>query len=400
MRHQSALSIAILLAMVCCFAAPAMAMDSDATIAAESTSSVVKSVDEEPRTEAEAVKEPWDFSPYRVLIWVASDDPMLNARSLGDALRDYLHRDFVSIWRMTIADAPSAVATAAERDLAGINFETIAASDIILAVKRNHPDAIRIRSASSVAQYVSRVFATSSRLLEVKKLAESAGNPTMDGVRANMRPIEGDAMMLLNSWSSPETEAILATRGMALTLTDPEAKLIDLPIDGLVSQVVDRYDKVFIVRIHQRVMPHQVSVVEFDTLMRYFGPVASLEARGRSEIVGTMGRAITEAFAPTIRIEEAGQDSAKGLLRAGGLILDKESPGLIDVGDVLVPMTRKNDRNGNPILIGPLDWSFLLVKKVDGVRSEMDFHTGRQGGLQGRQNQRTFRTALEDSSTR
>ncbi len=61
-------------------------------------------------------------------------------------------------------------------------------------------------------------------------------------------------------------------------------------------------------------------------------------------------------------------------------------------------MTRKDDRNGKPILIGPMDWAFLLVTELtghDGRNVEMDFFAGRAGGLQGRKNKRTFRMALK-----
>src|SRR5690606_22432627 len=69
------------------------------------------------------------------------------------------------------------------------------------------------------------------------------------------------------------------------------------------------------------------------------------------------------------------------------------SPAAIRAGDFLVPMMRRNDRNGDPIAIGPISWSYLLVKEVNGSSLNMDYHAGKSGGLQGRQNKRTFRTA-------
>ena len=81
-----------------------------------------------------------------------------------------------------------------------------------------------------------------------------------------------------------------------------------------------------------------------------------------------------------VRIENAGQRSAVGLLRAGGLVLDENSPAAVKIGDVLRPMTRKNDRNGKPILIGPIDWAFLLGTEMDGRYINMDFYAGRAGG--------------------
>ena len=385
-------SLVILLAIACCHAPAASAVDVDPLAASEAA----------PKTNPSAViadaaepEPPWDFSPYRVLIWIVSDDPKVSADTLRSGLNRYLDRDFLSIWRTTIADAPPAVATAARRNMAGMSFESITASDPVIAVKKNHPDAIRIRVASNVAQYVSRVAATKGRLAEIKRLAESAGNPTLDGVGDRLESIEGDAIALHQLWSLPEEEGLLVSRGTALTLTEPEAKLIALPIGGFIFQMLDDYDKVFVVRIEQQVSPSRVSVVQYETLMRYFGAVTSRAVAGPGQLIKTIGLTVTESFSPTIRIENAGQKSASGLLRAGGLIVDEGSPAMIHVGDVLMPLTRKNDRNGKPILIGPLDWSYLLVKEVNGVRQEMDYHTGRPGGLQGRQNQRTFRIATK-----
>ena len=58
-------------------------------------------------------------------------------------------------------------------------------------------------------------------------------------------------------------------------------------------------------------------------------------------------------------------------------------------------MVRKNDRNGRPIMIGPIEWAYCVVEEIDGVRFDMGYYSGRPGGLQGRQNKRTFRMAMK-----
>ena len=93
-----------------------------------------------------------------------------------------------------------------------MTFESITASDPVIAVKKNHPDAIRIRVASNVAQYVSRVAATAGRLAAIERLAKLAGNPTIDGVQSRLEPIQGDAIALHQMWSLPEEEALLVSR--------------------------------------------------------------------------------------------------------------------------------------------------------------------------------------------
>ncbi len=345
----------------------------------------------------EAREEPWDFSPYRVLVWIASDDPRVNAASLEKPLRTYFDLDFAAIWRIDIADAPVSVRSVATRDIGSFTYDLISASDPVIAVKRDHPDAVRIRVVTNVGSLVTKVLGTTGRINEVKRRAVAAGNESMDGAAARLLAIDGDESAVGDHWKDAGTEAILVSRGMALTLKDPVAKLVQLPISGLVGQATDSYDKIFVVHVNRQRMPNRVSAIEMDTLMRHFGPVATEWSDSPQGLVASVGRAVTRAFAPVVRIDNAGQRNASGLVRAGGLILDsdKNSPARVGKDDVLEPMTRKNDRNGKPILIGPIDWAYLYATEADGPKITMDYYSGRPGGLQGRKNKRTFRMALK-----
>jgi len=339
------------------------------------------------------VEQPWDYAPYRVLIWIASNDPLIDGATVENELRAYLDRDFAALWKVDIADAPPAVATAAYRQLSDLTFDEIAATDPVIAVKRDHSDAVRLRVADNVAQYVSKVYGTSALIEQVKQAAKEINNESIDGVKPKLKAIEGDTLSLLEHWKRDDTEAILVARGMADTL-EPAGKIIAIPQKGLITDAAQNYDKIFIVRIDRQSMPTEISSIELDSLMRHFGTVAKETCMNRSEIPSTIGLAVTDSFGPMVRIEDAGVRSAKALIRGGGLALDPKSPAMIHVGDVLEPMIRKNDRNGNPTMIGPLEWAFLVVTEKDGSKVEMDYHAGRAGGLQGRKNNRTFRMAI------
>ena len=340
------------------------------------------------------VELPWDYSPYRVLIWLVSDNPDVTVSSIEQPLRKFLDRDYAAVWRVRIAEAPRAVATAAQRNMGGMDYDVITAADPVLAVKRDHKDAVRLRIPENVAQYVTKVYGTAGRIEEVKKRAAEKGDKTVSGVGKLLEVVEGDAMAVRDLWADEKTEAVLVSRGIASMLDNPEAKLILPDLTNLVSRAVEKYDKIFIVRVQADQVPARIEVVELDTLMRHFGPVAKMQAEDRWALPEAIGRTLTLAFAPVVRIDNAGQKKATGLLRAGGLIVDKDSPADLKVGDVLEPMTRKNDRNGKPIIIGPIDWAFLHVTDFEGRNVKMDFYAGRVGGLQGRKNKRTFRTAL------
>jgi len=369
---------------------------------------------------------PWDYDPYKVLIWYVNDDDSVDFASLQKQIQAVLDRDFQAVWRVDYAVAPSSVATAAKRGMSSLTYDLITAADPVIAVRRDHPDAVRIRVAKNISDYVPKVYSTEDRAEEVIRKAIAIGNDDFDGIKEKLEIISGDEFAVRELWNETETdalstenagtdssnsegvagsdsskaEAILVSRGIANTL-DPEAKLIVPRISDLVGEIIENYDKVFIVSVVNHRSPTEVEVVEFDTLMRHFGPVAKVKSFNRSFLPRAVALGLTKAFGPMVRIENAGQRSALGLVRAGGLVREKDresSPAWIRVGDVLEPMTRKNDRNGDPIMIGPLDWAYLHVTELDGHNDrnvQMDFYSGRGGGLQGRKNKRTFKTALK-----
>ncbi len=349
----------------------------------------------EPSEIAEIKELPWDYRPYRVLVWVVSSNPQYNAAGIDQELRQYLDRHFSAIWRMDIKDAPLSVRSIANRDMKSFSFDTLSASDPVIAVKKDHPESVRIRVAANVATLIKTVAATKGRIADAKRRGADLGDETLEGVADRLQAIDGDERDVAGLWSDPDVEAVMLSRGMAIGLDEPEAKLLTPAVSGLVSDAVENYDKIFVVHVDDQVVPHRVQAIEMDTLMHHFGPVAVEESTDRYGLIPAVGRALTRAFAPVVRIEDAGQRNAVGLLRAGGLILSEDSPGYVGLHDVLEPMVRKNDRNGRPILIGPIDWAYLYVYELDEDKLKMDFHAGRPGGLQGRKNNRTFRMALK-----
>ena len=66
---------------------------------------------------------PWDYDPYKVLVWYVTDDNRVSLASLEPAIRAYLARDFESVWRLDFAVAPPSVATAAKRGLSDLTYD-------------------------------------------------------------------------------------------------------------------------------------------------------------------------------------------------------------------------------------------------------------------------------------
>ena len=338
---------------------------------------------------------PWDYAPYRVLIWLSSDDPLISADAVRNRLLAYLDRDFAAVWRTEVATTPTAIGTIAARDIGALDYNAITGADPVLAIKRDHKDAVRIRTVGNVGEYCESILATQSRIDDVLVRAEELGDASCDGVAKRLTKIGGDESAVARQWANEQTEGLLVARGIANTLVEPEAKLIAPSVSGLVGQTIESYDKIFIVHVRREQILGSIEAVEVDTLMRHFGPPVSVPFSSTEMIPVAIGQAVRHAFAPVVRIENAGQRSASGLLRARGLILDETSPAIVSLGDALEPMVRKNDRNGEPVVIGPMEWAVLLATEQKDRFLKMDFYAGRSGGLQGRKNNRTFRMALK-----
>jgi hypothetical protein len=80
-------------------------------------------------------------------------------------------------------------------------------------------------------------------------LCKAVGNENLNGIAKTLQSIDGDALAVVALWDDLATEAILTNRGLATKLKDPEAKIISLPIDHLVSETIEDNDKLIIAQV-------------------------------------------------------------------------------------------------------------------------------------------------------
>ncbi len=342
----------------------------------------------------EEVKLPWDYDPYKVMIWVAGVDSDTLDSEWKTPLLSYLDRDFKSLWRTEIVQAPAGLAAVAKRNFAGTEYGVLTADDPVMVMKRDHPNAARIRLPSDVTANIKEILVEQSHADSVVKRAIEAGNPELHGMIPKFTPVPGDLFQLQKRWSEKETEVMLLPRGMALSLK-PQPKLIELDVSGRMGELFSNYDKIFLVLVEQETMNTKLSVREFDCLMRLPGPVMTQTVVDSTTLPTTVGRMVTDAFAPVIRLDDVGDKVTEGRIRAGGLIMDPASPAAFNKGDWVQPVMRKNERTGEPQMVGIIDWTYLIITEQEEARVKLEMHSGRAGALKGQRNSRTIRAALK-----
>lgn len=103
---------------------------------------------------------------------------------------------------------------------------------------------------------------------------------------------------------------------------------------------------------------------------------------------------IRDCFTPIARIEESSPTTVKMRGRAAGLVTADAHPALLQPGDVLQAVVRRNDRNGQPSLLETVPWTFIVATDVQREHIDGFVYTGIRGGLEGRRNARTQRLAM------
>lgn len=139
----------------------------------------------------------------------------------------------------------------------------------------------------------------------------------------------------------------------------------------------------------------QIATREIDGPMRMMGQTYETRCPEWPMLARQISMGMTRVFSPVARIEDSTALTANFRVRAGGLIMDYDHPAEFRRGDVLVPIVRRNDRNGKPLNIESYPWTYVAVTGGDRVKMFGTVLSGRRGALEGRRNKKTDRVVMK-----
>lgn len=171
----------------------------------------------------------------------------------------------------------------------------------------------------------------------------------------------------------------------------------EIPMDRLtaVDPEVLRADKVMTLVVTRADANFPCDAREFDVAtQRWSAPVRRL-ARQRSVIPVAALRALADCFAPLGLIDSADDGQATVILR-GGAMAKEDSPARVAVGDVMLPVVRRNDPMGRLQAggISVVPWTLLEVHRSHKVTADCTVFSGLRRPLRGRSSYRTRRLAI------
>jgi len=197
------------------------------------------------------------------------------------------------------------------------------------------------------------------------------------------------------------------------------AEIIDPPADLRSSMLIDpalvtpevldtvapeslKNDKIILLTVHVNPREFSVEARELDCRTRLFGASVRRIVRQPDLLEIVCFDAVSDSFRAVTRLEEGAPKTAIVRVRAGGLVLAQSSPCYVGVDDVLLPIQRNNDRAGLPILIVPIEWTFLQVQTPDETNPYLmtcRVWSGKPNPVSGRLTARKERYALKVKPT-
>ena len=372
----------------------------------------------------------WEFSPYEVEVFYIFDtdvggSPLAQRLWLAQVQAD-LERTFRAAWHVQLTPLRSELAPLLLR-----RFDSFTVADLQAQADLTEASSDASKDGESKPDVASSRQQSPSRQTEPAPVAEATGQDGAGGdaveaeAGAELRQVEAERVVTQVSLDSragvPSTQSRAARR----------------------STLWHERDKLFFLRVSRQGDELRVQVRELDGPLLFFGPTLEATTEDWSYAARLAATAIADAFAPVARVEDATSRTADLRLRAGGLILPADNqppaaqspaaqspaaqspadpstadpstadpstgnqlaadqpvavvnPAAIVVGDVMQPVVRRDDRNGVPVLLQPLPWTYAAVTASDGVKLQANVYTYSGGpGLQGRKNRRTQRLLLK-----
>ncbi|MCR9292437.1 MAG: hypothetical protein NXI32_06950 [bacterium] len=345
----------------------------------------------------------WEFSPYEVEIWYTfaptADLSSTASQTFIRELEQELRRSFRAAWQIRSRPLSPDWASIVQDRFEQFTIADLARNELLVVVSTKAESAKSVRTVEAAVEQLSEVAVTRAqreRLSELAGLASVSPDSFAQRFLDLCTAVYEDEAEIQAGINSGEIVAAVLSRS-SIPAVQEQARVLISSLPWQTETVLRDRDKVFFLVVEGSGDLFSIKARELDCPMQYMGPSFATETANWPFASRVAAATITQAFAPTARVESAESSSAELRQKAGGLIMSESNPASIRIGDVLQPIVRRDDRNGIPTLLQPLSWTYAAIadKSEDGVRLTANVYTYSGGaGLRGRQNRRTQRVLL------
>jgi hypothetical protein len=349
-----------------------------------------------------AQDEAWEYSPYRMQLWLSIDPSLSLTSEQKERLLNQVQVQTELIYnpaaRVDATFTPRNLTSRILNELNLFSIQQVLLDELTLVITKNSTDGKDIRTFENVLEKSGTIIVTDSNAALIRRemepyLQKDSWKPFSD----LLKPINGTAEDLMNQIKKGEVITALVRRS-ELEKLGRNARMIPVRFPWQMDSLLRTRDKIFAVAVLNELESIRVQVREIDCAMRVVGPIVTTSTSSLEMVPRVIAYATQEAFAPMARIEEADLKTTKMRIRAGGLLTQPEQfdhPIRLVPGDVLVPYVRRDDRNGVPTLLQSLPWTYIAITAGDDKAADGAIYSGIRGALAGRKNKRTLKVGLK-----
>ena len=372
-------------------------------------------------------QEIWEYSPYKVKIWL-SISPSL---SLSEESQNEMHRKieelveihFGATWTIGVESTPDALFGSVLYRLDELTVEQLLSRELILVVGKSEEAKqafLKMNPPPPKSEEVAKDPKNKPSKQELEEIADlEARAASLQSVRTlesaiqrmksiAIQPLQYSALQRdivpyldKKQWSDFKSvvnifegsnEKLQAELDSGETVAAIVQKLPWQP-----ESLLRNNDKIFMASVEKVGESIRIQVKELDSFVRRMGEIASMDVIYSSEIPRAIAQLARDTFSPVVRIEETDFKTAVLRVRAAGLLTKEDHPIRIGLGDVILPVVRRDDSNGNPTLLQTIPYTFIAVtEKIDDIsRLYGAIFTASRGALAAAKNRRTQRIGLK-----
>lgn len=385
----------------------------------------------------------WEYSPYKVKVWL-SVSPSLSLspeseKEIYRKIEEYAEIHFGPTWEISVEPTPDALYGSVLYRLDELTVEQLLSRELILVVGKSEeakqaflrmnppppkppadpkqpPKKMSKEESENLADLEARAASLQSvRTLEsaIERIKSIAIQPLQfTGLQRDIepytaqkqwatlqsivKPFEGTNDQLMAQLSSGETIAALIQK-MDLEKFKKVSRQLPTRLPWQPESLLRSNDKIFMASVDRVGDSIRIQVKELDSFVRRMSESVSQEVLYPSEISRCVAQLAKDCFSPVARIEETDFKSAVLRVRAAGLLTQADHPIRIGPGDVLLPILRRDDSNGNPTVLQTIPFTFVAVtEKIDDIsRLYGAIFTASRGSLASAKNRRTQRVGLK-----
>jgi hypothetical protein len=387
-------------------------------------------------------QEVWEYSPYRVKFWM-SLSPKL---ALSEASQAEIERKvaetadlhFGATWNVSVEQTPEAIFGSVLHRLDELSVDQLLARELILVIGKSEEakQAFLAKNAASPAvTSPTEKTAVSSSSTEKENAERDARAASLQSIRTIesaiaridhiaisplqfaalqrdivpyrdaspwkqlheiVRPFSGNTSELLQKLQTGEITAALVQR-IELETYKKVARQIPTRLPWQPESLLKSNDKIYLVAVEKRGECIRVQVKELDAFVRRVSRTLSTDVTDVRDVPIAVAKLARDCFSPLVRIEENDYKTALMRIRGAGLVTTERHPILFEPGDVVLPVIRRDDSNGNPTVLQAIPFTYIAVtERIDPVSKLYGaIFTASRGSLAAAKNRRTQRVGLK-----